>query len=97
MILPDTPEMVMKGQVAKLSGFQEDVGTEMVGTLMVGLTMLTGGMMSAMSLWVNTATKTEIFFIYLRCLMYIMHITNITYSISYLYRCIYISDVSNSL
>ena len=60
MILPDTPEMVMKGQVAKLSGFQEDVGTEMVGTLMVGLTMLTGGMMSAMSLWVNTATKTEI-------------------------------------
>ena len=61
----------MKGQVAKLSGFQEDVGTEMVGTLMVGLTMLTGGMMSAMSLWVNTATKTEIFFIYL---MYIVHI-----------------------
>ena len=50
MISPDTPEMVMKGQVAKLSGFQEDVGTEMVGTLMVGLTMLTGGMMSAMSL-----------------------------------------------
>ena len=71
MISPDTPEMVMKGQVAKLSGFQEDVGTEMVGTLMVGLTMLTGGMMSAMSLWVNTATKTEIFFIYL---MYIVHI-----------------------
>ena len=68
----------MKGQVAKLSGFQEDVGTEMVGTLMVGLTMLTGGMMSAMSLWVNTATKTEIFFI---DIMYIMQTIFIIYHI----------------
>lgn len=48
--------MVMNGQVAKLSGFQEEVGTEMVGILMVGLTMFTGGMMSAMSVWVNAET-----------------------------------------
>ena len=48
--------MVMKGQVAKLSGFQEEVGLEMVGMLMVGLTMFTGGKMSAMSAWVNAET-----------------------------------------
>ena len=48
--------MVMNGQVAKLSGFQEEVGTEMVGILMVGLTMFTGGKMSAMSDWVNAET-----------------------------------------
>ena len=49
--------MVMKGQVAKLSGFQEEVGTEMVGILMVGLTMFTGGMMSATSNWLNAETR----------------------------------------
>ena len=48
--------MVMKGQVAKLSGFQDEVGTEMVGMLMVGLTMFTGGKTSAMSAWVNAET-----------------------------------------
>ena len=48
--------MVMKGQVAKLSGFQDEVGTETVGILMVGLTMFTGGKMSAMSVWVNAET-----------------------------------------
>ena len=48
--------MVMKGQVAKLSGFQDEVGMETVGILMVGLTMFTGGMMSAMSVWVNADT-----------------------------------------
>ena len=53
--LPDTPVMVMKGQVAKLSGFQEEVGTEMVGIL-IGLTMFTGGKRSAMSAWVNADT-----------------------------------------
>ena len=49
--------MVMNGQVAKLSGFQEEVGTEMVGILMVGLTMFTGGMMSATSNWLNAETR----------------------------------------
>ena len=48
--------MVMKGQVAKLSGFQDEVGTETVGILMVGLTMFTGGKRSAMSAWVNAET-----------------------------------------
>ena len=51
--------MVMNGQVAKLSGFQEEVGTEMVGILMVGLTMFTGGMMSATSNWLNAETRRE--------------------------------------
>ena len=55
--LPDTPVMVTKGQVAKLPGFQEEVGTEMVGILMVGFTMFTGAMMSARSAWVNAETK----------------------------------------
>ena len=35
--------MVMKGQVAHWSGFQEEVGTE-TGRLTTGLTMVTGGM-----------------------------------------------------
>ena len=45
----------MKGQVAKLSGFQDEVGTETVGML-IGLTMFTGGKRSAMSAWVNAET-----------------------------------------
>ena len=48
--------MVMKGQVAKLSGFQDEVGRETVGILMVGLTMFTGGKRSARSAWVNAET-----------------------------------------
>ena len=48
--------MVMKGQVAKLSGFQDEVGTETVGML-TGLTMFTGGKRSAMSAWVNAETR----------------------------------------
>ena len=34
--------MVMKGQVAHWSGFQEEVGSVMTGTDTAGLTMLTG-------------------------------------------------------
>ena len=41
-MLPETPLIVMKGQVAHWSGFQEEVGTE-TGRLTTGLTMVTGG------------------------------------------------------
>ena len=57
--------MVMKGQVAKLSGFQDEVGRETVGILMVGLTMFTGGKMSAMSSWVNAETGRQIMRLFL--------------------------------
>ena len=56
--LPETPVIVMKGQVAHWSGFQDEVGTE-TGTLTVGLTMLTGngGMTMLISDWVIAATE----------------------------------------
>ena len=39
----------MKGQVPHLSGVQEDVGIDTVGTTTLGLTTTTGGMIGLMS------------------------------------------------
>ena len=47
--------MVMKGHVPHLSGVQEEVGTETVGTTTLGLTTTTGGRMLLISPAVVTA------------------------------------------
>jgi len=49
MLEAETPEIVMNGQVPHLSGVQEDVGMEMVGTTILGGLTITAGMMLAMS------------------------------------------------
>ena len=46
---PDTPVMVMKGQVAHWLGFQEDVGTDTDTELAGGLEMVMGGMTTLIS------------------------------------------------
>ena len=46
--------------MAHWSGFQEEVGTETVGTLTVGFTMFTGGMISWISRAGLSATENKI-------------------------------------
>ena len=57
--IPDIPVIVIKGHVAHWSGFQEEVGTETVGTLTVGFTIDTGGMISSISKLGVSETETE--------------------------------------